>query len=158
MSDTRVNGILLFDGPDNNCFGCSPFNDRGLKLAWRRAADGEIEASYTAAPHLNGSPGIVHGGIQAVLLDETMGVAINHGQAPGAERFVVTAHFELDYRRPVPTGVPLLLRARQTGSEGRNYFVEGEICDAEGSALTRASARWVEVPPPANLAQIRGSN
>lgn len=152
-----MSDIILIDAPDNDCFGCSPFNERGLRLAWRRTDEGEIEATYTADRTLNGAPGVVHGGIQAVLLDETMGVAINYALGDEPAQFVVTAHFELDYRRPVPTDVPVLLTARRTRVEGRNHFVEGEIRDLQRAVLTRATARWVEVPPPEGSSRFRAA-
>jgi acyl-coenzyme A thioesterase PaaI-like protein len=139
--------IVLLDDPDNLCFGCSPHNPHGLRLVWRDVGD-VVEAHYTAAPHLCGAPGVIHGGIQAVLLDETLGVAIQRSFRDGERRYVVTAAFDLEYRRPAPTGVQLVLRGRLDRCEGRSFFVSGEIADREGRLLTRATARWVEIEAP----------
>jgi len=54
----------------------------------------------------------------------------------------VTVDFRLRYRRPVPSGTPIRIRGRFLRCEGLDYFVEGEILDAHGAALTRAEARW----------------
>jgi uncharacterized protein (TIGR00369 family) len=140
--------VILIDGPDNTCFGCSPFNERGLRMVWRRLGAGEVETHYTVDRHWAGAPGIVHGGIQAALLDETMGVAIHHATADEEPMQVVTARFEIDYRRPVATDQPIVLWARQTRREGRRCLVDGEIRDRSGAVLTRATALWVRLDSP----------
>lgn len=137
--------ITLFDGPDNLCFGCSPFNERGLRLVWRRA-NGEVRARYTVPHDMRGAPGVAHGGIQAALLDETLGVAIHTALGEGDDVHYVTADFALRYRRPVMTGVPVEIAGRLERREGRNHFVAGEIVALDGSVLTTATARWVELP------------
>lgn len=81
------------------------------------------------------------GGIQAVLLDEAMGVAIH--RSDGNEALdVVTVEFKLRYRRPVATGVPLIVRGTLQCTDGRDYWVEGAIVDVSGQQLTVAEARW----------------
>jgi uncharacterized protein (TIGR00369 family) len=132
---------FTIDDPDNQCFGCSPHNARGMQMRFRKVGEGVVESHHKVAEHLAGVPGVVHGGIQAVLLDEAMGVAIQHG-AGIQELDVVTAEFKLRYRRPVPSGQPLIVRAELQRSEGRDFWVEGVILDAEGERLTVAEARW----------------
>jgi len=142
---------IVNDRPDNVCFGCSPWNERGLQLEFTQHPDGLVESPYTAPPHFCGAEGVIHGGIQAALLDEVMGVAAHAGEDEGEERIhIVTVDFRLSYRRPAPVGVRLTLRARLLRREDRDYFVEGEIVDAEGTALTRAEARWRQVRAPAS--------
>ena len=133
--------------PENHCFGCSPHNSRGLKLVWRRN-DEEVETHYTSPNHLCGAPGVIHGGVQATLLDETIGVAIHHAFGDPDDFFLVTAEFDLKYRRPAPTGVQLVMSARLDRYEGHNYFASGEIRDREGTLLTSATARWVRMQLP----------
>jgi uncharacterized protein (TIGR00369 family) len=136
--------ILVNDSPENGCFGCSPSNPAGLQLQFHEQAPGLIETPYTAPEHVCGAPGVIHGGIQATLLDEALGMAIHSKYAD--ERIVVTVDFKLRYRRPAPTGTPLILRARHLRAEGRDHYLEGEILDADGKVLTRAEARWCEIP------------
>ena len=138
---------FVIDRPGNLCFGCSPFNEAGLQMRFRQVAPGVVESHYTVDDHLRGAPGVVHGGIQAVLLDEAMGVAI-HGPDDDDETFVVTAEFKLRYRRPVPTGAPLVVRGKLLRREGRDCFVEGAILDEAGARLTIAEARWRQIERP----------
>jgi acyl-coenzyme A thioesterase PaaI-like protein len=92
---------------------------------------------------MEGGSRVVHGGIQAVLLDEVMGAAVQRGFQEEGD--FVTAEMSLRYRRPANVEQELLLRAELKRSEGRDYFVEGEILDSSGEVLTRASARWVKL-------------
>jgi len=132
------------DYPENQCFGCSPHNERGMRMRFRSVGPGVVESHHTVEEHLAGAPGVVHGGIQAVLLDEAMGVAI-HQSDGGADIDVVTAEFKLRYRRPVATGVPLVVRGTLQRREGRDFWLEGAIVDASGELLTVAEARWRQI-------------
>lgn len=134
--------IVVNGDAGNRCFGCSPHNERGLRMTFVETAAGEAESRYVAPEHLCGAPGVVHGGVQATLLDEAMGIAARAG---GEEIDLVTVDFELRYRRPVPTGVPLRVRGRLVRAEGRDHFVEGEILGPDDERLTRATARWRRV-------------
>lgn len=128
---------------DGRCFGCGPANEHGLRLRFRRVAPGVVEGEYTAPEHQAGAPGVVHGGIQAALLDETLGFAIQAAREPADVDFdIVTVEFSLRYRRPAPTGQPLRLRGRLVRQEGRDFWLAGEIEDASGRLLTQAEARW----------------
>lgn len=141
---------IVNDGPDNACFGCSPHNASGLKMTFFKLAPGRVESRCTVAPEHCGAPGVVHGGIQAALLDEAMGMAIQTGSEE--EVYVVTAEFKLRYRRPVPVGEPLVVRGELRRREGRDAWVEGAIIGADGERLTVAEARWRQVDPPEDAA------
>lgn len=133
-------------GSDNVCFGCSPHNAAGLQMTFRKLGPGQVESLCTVGPEHCGAPGVVHGGIQAVLLDEAMGMAIQtRGEEPV---YVVTAEFKLRYRRPVAVGVPLRVRGTLRRSEGRDAWVEGAILGEGGERLTVAESRWREIDPP----------
>jgi acyl-coenzyme A thioesterase PaaI-like protein len=133
------------DDPSNRCIGCSTANPRSLQLRFLRRGAG-VEAHYTAPPDLNGAPGIVHGGIQAVMLDEAMGHAIR--ASTELDLWSVTVHLQLRYRRPVPTEVPLLLRAEVTGRDDRTVHVSGEILAEDEEVLTRGTAEFRLIEPP----------
>lgn len=135
---------IVIDYPDNGCFGCSPHNDHGMQLRFRRVSRGKAEAHYTVPEHMQGGPGVVHGGIQAVLLDETMGVAIHQLDDPGDPQ-VVTVEFHLRYRRPAPVGRALIVCGEVVRHDERDYWVEGTILDADRQLLTAAEARWRKI-------------
>ncbi|HJO23993.1 MAG: PaaI family thioesterase [Myxococcota bacterium] len=141
---------IVNDQPNNTCFGCSPHNASGLKMSFFELAPGQVESHCTIAPEHCGAPGVAHGGIQAVLLDEAMGMAITAGSEE--EAYVVTVEFKLRYRRPVPVGVPLVVRGDLRRREGRDAWVEGAIVDTRGVRLTVAEARWRQIDPPEEAA------
>ncbi len=132
---------LVSDGPEARCFGCGQRNEHGLRLRFRRTGPGAVEATYQAPEHFAGAPGVVHGGIQAALLDEALGFAAN--AADDRRDFdIVTVEFSLRYRRPAQIGQPLRIRGRLLRSEGRDSWMAGEIVDADDVVLTVADARW----------------
>lgn len=139
---------IRHDGPEDRCFGCGHSNPQGLRLVFQVQDDGEVLVDYEAPEHTAGMPGVVHGGVQAALLDEVIGMAILlHLEGPQQESGHVTADFQLRYRRPVPVAAPLRLHGRFLRREGRNAFGEGEIRSLEGELLTRGEARWVRLAP-----------
>jgi acyl-coenzyme A thioesterase PaaI-like protein len=149
-----IGDLIRFDGPDNVCFGCSPHNERGLQLAFTQVGPSTVETTYTAPAHSCGAPGVVHGGIQAALLDEAIGFAVfahdmsagdPSTDAGGVRRNVVTVEFDLRYRRPVPAEAPLILRAEVVHVRDRDYLGVGEILGEDGTLLTSGLARWRRV-------------
>lgn len=148
--------MIRFDEPTNQCFGCSHTNPRGLVLELRAAGASAVEGRYTADDDLCGAPGVIHGGIQAALLDEAMGFAIHAHRNPDVTvrrwndgRRSVTADFALRYRRPALTGQPLTVRARVVGEDGRDVHCEAQLVGADGVVVTSATARWVTLEEPA---------
>lgn len=135
---------IVNDGPEDRCFGCGHGNPDGLRLRFRRTGPGAVEAPYTGPESVAGAPGVIHGGVQAAVLDEVLGMAATLDAGP--ELNVATVDFHLRYRRPAPTGRPLLARGRLLRVEGRDYYLEGELIDETGEVLTRATARWRRLP------------
>ncbi len=129
------------DDPYDDCYGCGQRNARGLRMTFEHLADGSAQSLYIAPDHLRGAPDVIHGGVQATLLDEVMGHAI-HATDGDPELDIATMDFSLHYRRPAPVAVPLTIRARLVRSEGRDFFVSGEIVSPDGAVLTTAEARW----------------
>ena len=132
------------EGSYDRCYGCGQGNAHGLRVSFVHRADGSAECRYTAADHFAGAPGVIHGGVQATLLDEAMGHAIHVADAD-PDLDIATVDFALRYRRPAPIAVPLTIRARLLRSEGRDFFVTGEIVSPEGVVLTTAESRWRRV-------------
>lgn len=142
---------IRFDFPNNNCFGCGPDNEHGLRLTFLHAKPGGVETTYSAPAHTCGSPGVIHGGVQAAILDEAIGFAMHayHDDAEGGAddadpewTRVVTVEFDLRYRKPVPSETPLTIRAEVLRVVGRDYLAAAEILDEGDNVLTSATAKW----------------
>ena len=131
------------------CFGCGQANEEGLRLQFFQLPDGVVETRHRTAPHHCGLDTVVHGGIQATILDEVMGVAAQLAlPADGTNLACVTAEMTLSYRRPVPMDQEVVARARHLRTDGRDLFVEGAIVAGDGTELTVATSRWRQLRQP----------
>lgn len=83
---------------DYNCFACSPKNDFGLKMEFTDEGD-IISCSWIPQSHFQGYNHILHGGIQATLMDEIAAWYVNTKLGTGG----VTAKMETRHRKPVLT-------------------------------------------------------
>ncbi|MGB7421479.1 MAG: PaaI family thioesterase [Comamonas sp.] len=126
-----------------HCYGCGPANPQGLHL--KSFIEGErTHARFTPAPMYSGGyPGNVYGGMLASLLDchgtasaaafayRAQGRVMGDGGPP--IRFV-TGSLKVDYRRPTPLGVELLIEGTLRSLEGRKAVIDlmlsagGEVC------------------------------
>jgi acyl-coenzyme A thioesterase PaaI-like protein len=108
----------------------------------RQDEDGGVVADVTLGAAYEGPPGYLHGGMSGLLMDQLLGSA-----AISARRLGMTARLELDYRRPVPLGTPLVLRARIVEDAGRRSVATGTIALAEAPQRALVEARGVFVVP-----------
>lgn len=104
----------------------------------------EVRATVTLPAHFNGYPGVAHGGVVAAVLDETAGRTVLVDG--GFEDLMVTAKLEVVYRRPTPTGVPLLAVGRLLRRDSGRAEAEGELQLPDGTVCARASV-WLARPP-----------
>ena len=82
---------------------------------------GSAHAEMTLGAAYEGPPGMVHGGVSALMLDQIMGET-----ASGFKRLTMTGTLTLRYRRPLPLG-PVRMEARIAGEQGRKITVEAQI-------------------------------
>jgi acyl-coenzyme A thioesterase PaaI-like protein len=127
-----------------NCVACGPSHPTGLRLVSTAGPDVSITGEFTVTADHQGAPGLAHGGVLALALDETLG-----GLSWLLRRPMVTGRLETDYIRPVPVGTTLYLTARCLGFAGRRMYAKavGRLGGPEGSVALRASAVFVVVPP-----------
>lgn len=126
-----------------HCFVCGLENPVGLRLAFYSTGPGEVACEYSAPEHFQGYPGVVHGGIVASMLDETVGRAAMEGDS---NRFMMTAKLEIRYRQPVPTGTPLRVVGRLVSRRGRVAHATGQIVLPDGMVAAEAQAMLVDLP------------
>lgn len=84
--------------------------------------EGGAEGVVIVSPLFQGGPGLVHGGIVALLIDHAMGCV---AARPG--RPAMTARLALRYLRPTPLGVPLTITVRLDRIEGRKLHLSASI-------------------------------
>jgi uncharacterized protein (TIGR00369 family) len=125
------------------CFACGARNPAGLQLTFREEGDAVV-ADFTPDARFQGFPGVVHGGILATLLDETLNrLATREG------RWMVTGRLEIRFRTVAPVGRTLRVAARAVSSRSRALTAEGDIrlADDPDTAIATAEGTFLPVPP-----------
>lgn len=84
-----------------------------------------------------GPPGLVHGGVSALVLDQVLGEAAAVGGGPG-----MTGRLTLRYRRPTPLG-PLSMEGWLVSTDGRKSEIRAQIRDPEGNVTVEADALFI---------------
>lgn len=116
------------------CFGCCPDNHSGVRMEFY--AEGEEVVSYwKPQARFQGWIDTLHGGVQAVLLDEICAWAVIYKlQTTG-----VTSKMETRYKRPLSTNdTYLVLRAKVTEVRRNLATIEASILDSKGTVCTQA--------------------
>lgn len=123
------------DVPGYNCFGCAENNPFGLKMEFYEDGD-DIVSYWTPGENYQGWLNVLHGGIQATLLDEICAWVI----VRKLQTFGVTSRMEVKYLKSVSTvNNRLTVRARMTERRRNIVTVEASICDASGNVCTTAT-------------------
>ncbi len=138
-NDGVVGELVTWRGDDNACIGCAEDNPRGFGLHFWQVAEQTVECRLTPDEHMCGAPGIVHGGVQSVILDECMGYACHTASQTWD---VATVDLSLRFRRPVRAGEPIVATATIDEIDGTWISLSAQIRDTDGEVLTRATGRW----------------
>ena len=104
--------------------------------------DGTVSTTVTLGIPYQGPPGCVHGGMSAMILDHLFGNA-NHWLG----RTGMTAHYEIDYRRPTPLLQPLEMKAWIDEIDGRKTWLRATI-EHEGQLCVEAKALFITAKVP----------
>jgi acyl-coenzyme A thioesterase PaaI-like protein len=88
------------------------------RVTGRESGAGEV----VIGPLFQGGPGLVHGGIVALLIDHAMGCV-----AARPDRPAMTVQLAMRYRRPTPLGVPLTVSVTLNRIEGRKLHLSATI-------------------------------
>jgi hypothetical protein len=131
------------------CYGCGPAHPTGLHIKSHWHEDGvHVVAHFTPSEEFVGWPGLLYGGLLAMLVDchSNWTAMAYHYRAqdrqPGTLPAIhcVTAHLGLDYLKPTPLGRELTLMARVEGEVARKTRVlcevyAGDVLTARGDSL-----------------------
>ncbi len=121
-----------------DCFGCAPHNPVGIKLDFFEEGD-EVVSYWTPGTHYQGFVNTLHGGIQALLLDEVSGWCVFRK----LQTTSVTSQMNLKYLKPVSTVEgPLAIRASITGQRRNLVFLKAAIYNAVGELCTTAESTF----------------
>ena len=121
-----------------NCIGCSPSNPFGLHLCFYE--DGEdIVSKWKPSGNYQGWVNTLHGGIQALLLDEVCGWVITSKlQTAG-----VTSKMDTRYKRPVSTNdTELTVRAHIREQKRNMVIIDATLSNSTGVVCTEATCTY----------------
>jgi acyl-coenzyme A thioesterase PaaI-like protein len=127
------------------CFVCGQRNPFGLHLVFRLDQN-TIVADFQPREEHQGFPGVIHGGIVAAVLDEALGRTSLLGNN---QEWTMTGRLEIRYRRYVPYGP--LLRVRATLAEERKRMLQASgiltLAGDESVVLAEAHGMFLPLAP-----------
>lgn len=143
--DTSEDFKPLIKTMDTFCFGCSPTNPSGLNMKFLAGKDSVI-SKLSIPLHLCGWKNIVHGGILATVLDETM----SWSSIYLLKRVILTTSITVDYIKPVfaETAVVSQGKILERISE-REAFMKGAIYNSEGELCVKSQGTFRLFTPEA---------
>lgn len=121
-----------------NCFGCCKENPLGVHMDFYEDGD-EVVCFWKPSQNYQGWVNVLHGGIQATLLDETAAwVIFKKIQLMG-----VTSKLEVKYKKPVmTTEIQLTLRGRIVKRMKNLVTVSVSLENSKGEVCTEAIALY----------------
>ena len=125
-----------------NCFGCSPYNEIGLQLEFWESGD-ELLAKWQPKKMLEGWQDVLHGGIQAVLMDELAGwVVLIKLKTSG-----VTSELNVRYLKPLNISKgEVTVRGKVISMENRMAKISLSLFDGQEQECANAEAVYFCFP------------
>ena len=125
-----------------NCFACSPYNSAGLHLEFWEDGD-EIVTKWKPTKDYEGWLGVLHGGIQATLLDEIGGWAV----MLKLKTTGVTSDMSVQYLKPVKVSSgELTIRGKIVSEEGRIAKIAASLYNGDGEECATALLSYFVFP------------
>ena len=136
-----VNPWLGIDG--YFCFGCAPDNEAGVKMEFYEDGD-EIVSIWKPEAKYQSWINTLHGGIQAVLLDEICGWVVSRKlQTTG-----VTSKMETRYLKPVSTKDGYLVLRASIKEQRRNIVtIEASLYNSQQVLCSQAVCTYFTMNP-----------
>jgi acyl-coenzyme A thioesterase PaaI-like protein len=145
----------LYPADFAHCYGCGRLNEHGLHIHTEWTGETGVARFRPRAEHV-ALPGFVYGGLLASLIDcHSIGTAAAAfmqaaGAKPGVDpspRFV-TGSLEVQFLKPTPMGVELVVTARPVEVGPRKVIVD---CTIAAAGVDSARGRVVAVLAPASM-------
>jgi len=125
-----------------NCFGCSPFNEIGLQLEFWEDGE-ELIAKWQPRKSLEGWMGVLHGGIQATLLDEIAGWIVMIKMKTAG----VTAEMNVEYLKPLSISRgEITIKGRLVSVKKRLASIECSLYDNTGVEYAKGKITYFHFP------------
>ena len=125
------------------CFGCAPTNPYGVKMEFYEEG-GKVVSRWTPRAEYQGWINTLHGGIQAVLLDEICAWAVMRK----LQRAGVTSKMETQSKRPISTNDEYIDLEAEVIEQRRNIVViEACIYNKDRELCTKAQCTYFTFSP-----------
>jgi len=128
LKTMKARGEQLFPG--------SPFSSwlNGNIIDVKR---GELELELVVRPEMANPTGLLHGGMQCAMMDDTIGIA---GATLGYEGFLISVDFHVDYLGRVKVGERVRVKGQIVREGRRILHAMTEIHDMEGKLVATGSS------------------
>ena len=124
------------------CIGCSPHNPIGIQLEFWDDGD-QILSSWMPRPEFMGWENVLHGGIQATLLDEVAAWVVY----TKCETAGVTAEIQVKYKKTVFTNHGKLnLTGKLIEQKRRMAIIQTQLLDADNQLCAEAKVKYFIFP------------
>jgi len=124
-------------------------NPIGLKLTFYSDEENRCIVRYTPHEHLQGYPGVLHGGIISALFDETIGRTLVRD-----DLWAMTVQLNVRFIKPVPLGQEITVVGEIVRLQSRLMQGRGELRLSDGTLAATAEAKYLLLPDD-KLAQYR---
>lgn len=133
-----------FEGhKDYQCFGCSPSNPIGLNLDFYEDGD-FVKVDWEPRSEFQGFINVLHGGIQATLLDEIAAWCVNIKVKTSG----VTQSLSMEYHKPVYVNKGILyLKAQLVRMDKNIAVIKAELFNNDMILCSEGEFRYFTYPP-----------
>ncbi len=123
-----------------HCFGCASRNDKGLNMTFLLdEINQEVICNWNPKDYLQGYFNILHGGIQATLIDEISCWAVYILLKTAG----VTSRIDIRYRKAILVNEgPLTIRARVVNFEKKLATIQTTIYNSKGDKCAEGDAQF----------------
>ncbi|MDX9845741.1 MAG: PaaI family thioesterase [Tenuifilaceae bacterium] len=127
------------------CIGCDPSHPFGLKLRFTFDEENKvIFGEWKPDPNYQGYVNVIHGGIQATLLDEIGGWAVNTILGTGG----VTSQLQIRYKKPAQiSDGPFKLKAWLVSAEKRLANIQTQLYNTNDELCAEAQVQYFIFSP-----------
>jgi len=102
---------------------------------------GEMEVRFISRPEMANPTGLLHGGIQAAIMDDVIGMT---AATLGQEGFMLSIDLHVNYIGKLPIGQPVTARARFVRTGKRIAHAVCELVDDQGRTVSRGDSNLLK--------------
>jgi uncharacterized protein (TIGR00369 family) len=115
-----------------------------LNFVLRKVERGHVIATMEVRPDMANPLGLLHGGVQATLLDEIIGMTVHTLEK---DKPSVSVNLSIDFLGKARVGETIEVEARVVRQGRQLIHAVGEIRNAEGKLIAKASSNMLNIEP-----------